>query len=76
MGSRFKDALPLKVFVRQKQVMDLYRRLLRAARRADVSTSSGGGTDLYDRVRTEFRIHRNMIDGGTISTLITEGMQT
>jgi len=74
MGGRFKDALPLKVFVRKKQVLDLYRRLLRAGRRADVALSNGESTDLYDRVRTEFRIHRNMIDSGTISTLITEGM--
>ena len=73
MSGRFKDALPLKVFIRKKQVLGLYRRLLRAGIRADVATGGTGSSDLFQRIRSEFRIHRDMTDSSTISTLITEG---
>ena len=73
MSGRFKDALPLKLFIRKKQVLGLYRRLLRAGLRADVAMGGTGSSDLFQRVRSEFRIHRDMTDSSTISTLITEG---
>lgn len=80
MSGRFKDAMPLQVFIRRKQVLDLYRRLLRGSIRADAVIEGGNlGShkqgDLYGRVRSEYRTYSNIVDSGTISILITEGMR-
>lgn len=68
--SRFRDTLPLHVFIRKRQVLDLYRKSLRAAKRANPSHVR---EVLLSEVKREYRNGASINDAMTIKTLIVQG---
>ncbi|RYH13883.1 LYR motif-containing protein [archaeon] len=64
------ETLPLRFFIRRKQVLSLYRNLIRNATRVhDESVQR----DIISQIRTDFRRNAHVQDSLVIKSLIQEG---
>jgi hypothetical protein len=70
MVRRLGDVLPLKVFIRRQQVLNLYRTLVREGKRADLHL---GGNDIVKQIKEEFNNNRGVTNASLISSLIVDG---
>ena len=68
--SRFKDALPLHVFIRQRQVIHMYRKSLKAIKKVVPETVRG---DLLAEIQREYRKCATIQDSMTVKSLIVHG---
>lgn len=67
--SRFKNALPLHIFVRQQQVIRMYREFLKCAKYLPDQALSN---DVRKQVKSEFRRNSKINDNLAIRTLVQE----
>lgn len=65
--SRIKAALPLHLFIRQRQIIQLYRTLLKESNRISDSSVSN---EIKNQVKTEFRAHQFLKDNNAIKSSI------
>ena len=66
---RFKDVLPLQVFIQRSQVIKTYRALLKSSQQcADLSLRS----EIANQIKYEFRRNQNITDKTLINTMIKE----
>ena len=66
-----RDALPFKYFVQRAQVLNLYRDLLRNARRADRLLNNNHA--LQHEVVKEYRINQHLQDNSVVKSLLVDG---
>lgn len=71
--SRLGPTLPLRLFIRRQQVLQLYRNMLRAAKRVDdVSVQDS----LRQEIRNEFVNSKNLKDNAAIKTALVTGQRS
>ena len=68
--SKFVNAPSLQHFIRQQQVVSLYRSLLVEARKISNPDVSRG---IRDQIKQEFRQHQYTVDSAFIKTALVEG---
>jgi hypothetical protein len=73
MSRRLGEVLPLQVFIRQRQVTNMFRSLLRAARH---NPDHALRLDLKKQVRDEFRRHRETKDSMVVRSLLQEAQRS
>ena len=68
-----RDALPFKYFVQRAQILNLYRNLLRNAKRADHLLNNNQA--LQQEVIKEYRINQHLKDNAVVKSLLVDGMR-
>lgn len=69
---RLKDSLPLHVFVRRQQVLDLYRKMHKVAQRLD---DKALGVDIRAQIRLEFRHNAQLKDNMALRNLLQDAQR-
>mmetsp|Transcript_24737 Transcript_24737/g.41242 ORF Transcript_24737/g.41242 Transcript_24737/m.41242 type:complete len:120 (+) Transcript_24737:16-375(+) len=68
--SRLGQTLPLHIFIRRRQVVHLYRHLLKACKNVDDSSVK---SDLIDEIKLEFHTNKELEEKIAIKNAITQG---